>query len=196
MKEIVFLLEEPSARAMIEGIVPRIEAEPPPVRYIVFEGKQDLERQLIRKLRAYRNPDAVFIVMRDQDFADCRDVKENLKRKCADAGRPGAVVRVACRALESWYLADLAAVEAAFGTRGLAQRQNDRKFRTPDGLGNPDRELKRLVPEYQKIGGSRRIAPHLDLDNERSRSFYHLVKTIKDSLSTNNEYYLPVEIEL
>ncbi|GEM_PF-3691418 len=36
MKELVFLLEEPSARVMIEGILPKISEPGTAVRYIVF----------------------------------------------------------------------------------------------------------------------------------------------------------------
>jgi|LakMenEpi03Aug12_release.lakeMendotaPanAssembly.Ray.scaffolds.fasta_scaffold215208_3 hypothetical protein len=47
MIELVFLLEEPSAKAMIEGILRKIILEANiVVRYIVFEGKQDLEKQI------------------------------------------------------------------------------------------------------------------------------------------------------
>lgn len=42
-------------------------------------------------------------------------------------------------------------------------------------LPNPSEELKRLVPEYQKISGPRAIGPHLDIDNNHSRSFNALV---------------------
>jgi hypothetical protein len=57
MIEIVFLLEEPSAKAMIEGILPKIILEINiNVRYIIFEGKQDLEKQITRKLQGYNNP--------------------------------------------------------------------------------------------------------------------------------------------
>ncbi len=46
MKSLVFFLEEPSARAMLEGLLPRLLPDGWLVRYIVFEGKQDLEKQL------------------------------------------------------------------------------------------------------------------------------------------------------
>lgn len=76
MTELVFLHEEESAKAMLEGLLPRIL--PPEIhhRLIPFEGKQDLERQLLRKIRSYRNPQAHFIVMRDQgSHVDCRELK-------------------------------------------------------------------------------------------------------------------------
>ncbi|GAB4286121.1 MAG: hypothetical protein Fur0025_18320 [Oscillatoriaceae cyanobacterium] len=73
MIELVFLLEELSAKAMIEGIIPNIIPPEMPlgVRCIVFEGKQDLEKQITRKLQGYNNPDAAFIILRDRDSGDC-----------------------------------------------------------------------------------------------------------------------------
>ena len=50
MTELVFLLEEPSAMAMLQGVLPRI-VPGTPVRYMVFKGKQDMERQIASKLR-------------------------------------------------------------------------------------------------------------------------------------------------
>ena len=80
MREIVFCLEELSARRFLESLLVRINPESVPVRYIVFEGKQDLESQLARRLKGYRNSDATFIVMRDQDGTpDCRAVRQSLR---------------------------------------------------------------------------------------------------------------------
>jgi hypothetical protein len=89
--------------------------------------------------------------------------------------------------LESWYLADLNAVEQAFSKSNLSSRQNERKFRNPDCLGNPSKELKSLVHEYQKINGSRMIAPYLNIENTRSRSFYHLINSIKKNIQSGGD---------
>jgi hypothetical protein len=175
MKELVFFLEEPSAQAMLQGLLPRMLNPDIHVRLIPFEGKQDLEKQLTRRMRGYVNPQARFIVLRDQDSApDCTVVKHKLLALCADAGR-GAVslVRVACRELETIYLADLAAVERALGLTGLSKLQGSAKFRQPDRLG------KLTQGAYQKVGASRLIGPHLDLGNERSATFRNLVKGIR-----------------
>jgi len=180
MSELVFLLEEPSARAMLEGLLPRLLPANLSVRYIVFEGKSDLEAQLVRRLQHYRVPDAQFVVLRDKDAADCRAVKAGLVEKCREAHRPNALVRIACHELESWYLADLAAVEQALGMRGLAATQNKRKCRQPDALANAAEELTRLTGRrYQKVGGSRAIGPYLDINNTRSRSFEVFVAGIR-----------------
>lgn len=181
MRELVFLLEELSAKVMIEGILPNIIPEEINivVRYIVFEGKQDLEKQIIRKLRLYNNYDATFIILRDRDSGNCETIKNKLKQKCVEANKSEAIVRIACGELESWYLADLDAVEKAFNKTNLSSRQNEKKFRNPDDIGSAFQELQKLVPEYQKTDGSRAIAPYLNIENTRSRSFYHFISSIK-----------------
>ncbi|MBD2569823.1 DUF4276 family protein [Anabaena lutea] len=180
MRELVFVLEEPSARAMIQGILPNIILEANiNVRYIVFEGKQDLEKQITRKLQGYNNPNATFIILRDQDSGDCQIIKTKLKQKCESANKFQSIVCIACRELESWYIADLEAVEKAYDKTNLSLLQNKNKFRNPDILESPSKELKSLVPEYQKINGSRIIAPYLNLENTRSRSFYYFINSIK-----------------
>ena len=110
MSTLVFLLEEPSAQDALEGILPRILPDDIDVQYLVFEGKQDLERRMGRRMRAWLHPDTRFIVLRDQDSGDCRTIKSNLARLCREAGKPDTLVRIACRELESWFVGDLAAI--------------------------------------------------------------------------------------
>jgi hypothetical protein len=186
MTTLVFFLEEPSAKEMLIGVLPKILPEHVVPRFIVFEGKQDLEKQLVRKLRLWKQPDSRFIVLRDQDAGDCRKIKENLVEKCREAGRPDAVVRIACHELESFYLGDLQAVEKGLDTSGLAKRQNQKKFRQPDNLPNPARELKALTNKrYQKLLGSRAIGNHLDLNNNRSHSFNLFMHAIRETSSSS-----------
>ncbi len=182
MTELVFFLEEESARALLVGLCPRLipATSPIAVRFIVFEGKQDLDRELERKLRGYLNRRARFIVLRDQDRADCRKVKRALVTRCERAGRPDAVVRIACRELEAFYLGDLRAVELGLRVGGLLPKRNKAKFRDPDRLQFPSLELDKLTDgRYQKVAGSRAIAPHLDLETPGSRSFRHLIHAIR-----------------
>ncbi|MBD5802190.1 hypothetical protein AZOA_16160 [Azoarcus sp. Aa7] len=182
MRELVFLLEEESAKAMLEGLLPRILHADIRPRYIPFEGKQDLERQMVKRLRSYVNPHARFIVLRDQDSApDCMELKARLVERCQQAGQLAtSVVRIACRELESFYLADLCAVEQALGVKKLARQQGSAKFRAPDRLGSPSKELETLtVGSYQKVSGSRVIGRFLDPDNERSPSFKNFIKSIR-----------------
>ncbi len=179
MSEIVFLLEEPSAEAMLEGLAPRILPDGVSHRCIVFEGKQDLEKQMVRRLRGYLVPGARFIILRDQDSGDCTAVKRQLVAKCRQAGKKDALVRIACHELESWYLADLAAVQEGLRLDGLVEQQDKRPFRSPDSFPSPSRKLSEIAPCYQKVSGSRAIGPHLDTANTRSTSFSAFVAGVK-----------------
>jgi len=180
-KELVFLLEERSAGAMLGSLLPRLIGNEIACRMIPFEGKQDLEKHLVRRVRGYHNANARFIVLRDQDSGDCMVLRQRLMDLCDQSGkRRACLVRIACTELEAFYLADLAAVEAALDLDGLAKQQCGRKLRTADRLANPSQELRKLTRgKYQKIAGSRGIGKHLDLDNERSPSFLNLIRGIR-----------------
>ena len=172
MTQLVVFLEEPSAREMLCGLLPRLLPQTVGFRCVVFEGKQDMEKRLPRKLRAWQTPDSRFVVLRDKNSGDCGQIKDRLLRICRNAGRADTLVRIACHELESWYLGDLSAVESGLGIDGLIRHQGKAKYRNPDRLANPVQELQKLTGNrYQKVSGSRRIGPHLSLDSNRSHSF-------------------------
>ena len=182
MKELVFLLEESSAKAMLDELLPRVLNSAIRFRCVPFQGKQDLEKQLARKIRDYQNAQARFIVLRDLDsHPDCVAVKARLLDACRQSGKQSqCLVRIACCELESFYLADLKAVGAALEIDGLERHQPSRKCRHPDGLGNPARELASLTQHrYQKVAGSRAIGAHLNPENTRSASFRNLMAAVR-----------------
>lgn len=176
---VVFLLEEPSMKAFLTGLLPRILPANVTFQLVAHEGKSDLEKSVPRKLRGWKTPDTCFVVVRDQDSGDCQTIKDRLVTSCAEAGRPDSLVRIACRELESWFLGDLATVEQVFGVPGLGKRQEKTKFRSPDKLGNPSRELESLVPGYRKVGGARALGPALALEANRSHSFGVFVSGVR-----------------
>ncbi len=181
MKTLVFLLEEPSAGEMLKGLVPRlIPHEQFSIRFIPFEGKQDLEKQLKIKIRGWKTPNTRFVILRDQDACDCKEVKQNLFYLCQEANRSDTLIRIACTELESWYLGDLSAVERAFEIKNLATKQQKSKYRNPDKIKNPVHEIEQLTnAQYQKINGSRRIGPLLNIQNNCSPSFNTFISGIK-----------------
>jgi len=179
---LVFLLEEPSAKEMLKGILSRFIDDGVTVKYIVFEGKQDLEKNLEKRLKFWQLPNSGFLVMRDKDSGDCLFIKNNLKDKIEKSGKvKNSVIRIACHELESFYLGDLSAVEKGLKIKGLAKLQSKSKFREPDKLSNPAEELYKVTKKkYQKVAGSRAIAPHLKIDGtNKSYSFNILLQGIK-----------------
>lgn len=179
MKSLVFFLEEPSAKELLKGILPRIMPDNVDAVFVVFEGKQDLDKRMEARIRGWRRPETRFIVIRDKDSGNCVTIKRSLREKATRCRRDDTLIRIACHEMESFFLGDLAAVEAAIGPRGLAMRQTRTKFRQPDRIANPAEELGRLT-KYQKIAGSRAISPHLRLDrSNRSHSFNVLIDGIR-----------------
>ena len=179
MKTIVFLLEEPSAQDALQGFLPTVLPPDVEVEYLVFEGKQDLEKRMARRMRGWLKPDTSFVVMRDQDRGDCRSIKQHLNALCRQAEKPDAVVRIACRALESWFLGDWAAVAAAFAQPRLVRLRQKAVYQEPDRLVNPVSELRKAIPTYQKRDGARRIGPYLNYAANRSKSFQVFVEAVQ-----------------
>ena len=179
MKDLVFILEEPSAKEMLEGVLPRLLKDCAVTwRYLVFEGKNDLEKQLPIKLRNWRRPNSYFLIMRDKDSSNCLELKSKLLGIVADCGKTNvSLVRIACHELESFYIGDLDAVEKGLELNNIASKQGKSKFRTPDNIANPAQELIKLTGQCdQKVRGSREIGKHLKLDGSNlSTSFNCLI---------------------
>ncbi|MGZ8153210.1 MAG: DUF4276 family protein [Methylovulum sp.] len=171
MKEVVFLLEEESMKALLEILLPQILPKDVHFLCIPHEGKQDLEKSIPRKLRAWQTPNTRFVIVRDKDGADCLEIKKRLVNLCEQAGRNDSLVRIACHELESWFLGDLAAVEKAFGIKKLAARQQNKKYKEPDKLPYASEELEKLVKGYRKVSGAKKIAVHMTIHQNYSHSF-------------------------
>lgn len=92
------------------------------------------------------------------------------------------LVRIACRELEAWYLGDMDAIEKVYPRFKASQHRNKKKFRDPDHP-NPSDELAKLIPEFGKTTAAREIPKHMDLENNRSVSFNHLISGIRRFLS-------------
>ncbi len=181
MNRIVFLLEERSMKALLDCLLPRLM---PGIQFICVphEGKQDLEKSIPRKLAAWREPDTRFVIVRDNDGGDCSLLKRRLTRLCVEARRPDALVRIACQELEAWYFGDPEAMSRAFGNQTLKDVGKKARYRDPDAIKKPSREILRLIPEFQKISGARRMGEQLGRDNG-SRSFRVLMNGIERLLA-------------
>ena len=166
-------------KEFLEGLLPRL-LPGVPFKCIPHEGKSDLEKSLPRKLRGWRAPGARFIIVRDQDSGDCVAIKQRLQALCAEAGKPEARVCIACRELEAWFIGDLRAVGREFSDSRLAQLQKKSKYREPDRLESPSRELMALVPTYGKVQGARRLGRRLDPQKSGSSSFRYFAKAVAE----------------
>jgi hypothetical protein len=194
MKTVVFFLEEISAKVMLEGFIktnfPGADQKFS-LKYKVHEGKQDLENHLEKRIKYWKTPETVFVVIRDQDSGDCHVIKQKLKDKCESAGHPEAIVRIACHELESFYLGDPAAIEKGLGIHNIRKHDRKKLFISPDSINQPSKQLSYITKnKYQKIDGSRKIAPYLNPLINTSKSFNVLYKTLSQLLTGSEKLTL------
>lgn len=177
MSRLIFLLEERSMQVLLDGLLPRLF---PDLCFLCVphEGKSDLEKSIPRKLRAWREPGARFLILRDNDGGDCRALKQHLASLCRQAGREEATVRIVCQELEAWYLGEPEALAQAFGLPRLRRLGDQARYRDPDRVTRPSDALAQEIPEFQKVSGARRMADHLSSQRNRSRSFHAFIEAI------------------
>jgi len=183
---LVFLLEELSMKVLLEGLLPRAF---PGLEFLCIhhEGRQDLEKSIPRKLRAWHEPGVRFVVVRDNDAADCTKVKERLLGLCEEGRRTDTLVRIVCQELEAWYFGEPGGIANGFGRPELGDLDRKAPFRDSDSIGNPSAELRRLVPEFQKISGARIMASRISPENNRSRSFLNFILGVDRIFKTMTE---------
>jgi hypothetical protein len=170
-------------KVLLEGLLPRLV---PGLEFIcvTHEGKQDLEKSIPKKLRAWKEPGARFVVVRDNDNSDCTVLKARLKQLCADAGRPDTLIRIPCQELEAWYFGEPDALARAYQDPPLADISNKARFRESDVIQQPSNELSKLVPSFQKIAGARLMGGELSVEGNRSRSFQVFLAGVRQLLAS------------
>ena len=179
---IIFLLEEPSMKILLEGLLPRLFPSMVAGEHflcIKHEGKSDLDTSIPRKLQAWRIQEDRFVILRDNDNAQCVNLKARFVDICAKSGRPDTVVRLVCQELESWYIGDLQALAGAFGNGKLNSPSLQKRFADPDTWQKPSAELIRLIPSFQKGSAARCMAEALEEDRNRSTSFRFFVSGVR-----------------
>ena len=134
-------------------------------------GKRDLERSIPRKLRGWREPGVRFAVVRDNEGGDCRALKDDLRGLCRAGHRDDTLIRIVCQELEAWYLGEPDALADAFGREAVRSIGQKARIREPDAVPRPSEAVERLVPEFQKVSGARRMARHLTRERNGSTSF-------------------------
>jgi len=179
---IVFLLEESSMQVLLNEWLPRLFlgwVDGEHFLCVPHEGKSDLDRSISRKLAAWRIPGDRFVIVRDNDNADCIDLKARIQAMCQQSGRPDTLIRLVCQELESWYLGDLAALAKAFDMPKVDSPALRKRLITPDDWQKPSVEVKRLVPAFQKTSGARAMAQHLGPETNRSQSLQTFVAGVR-----------------
>ena len=186
-------VEEPSAEAALDILIPRIIGINHCHRIYNLGDKSRLKRELPKRLRSYRGISLdqmriVALIDRDQD--DCVVLKSELEAMSAMARLPTRAARssshlvpvmdtrIAIEELEAWFIGDVKALRAVYPK---IPQTMDRQaaFRDPDAVvGGTWEALERLLQRYgyhpgglAKIRLARDVAPHMDPERNRSASF-------------------------
>ncbi len=188
---IELLVEEPSAEAALQILLPKILRADVSFSIHPHQGKADLLGSLPQRLRGYNSwipPDYRIVVLVDADRTDCRALKRRLEQAALGAGLATrsatrstsfrVVNRLAIEELEAWFFGDVEAIAAAYPRvpRSLDQKA---PFRNPDQIrGGTWEALERVLQRaghfpggLGKIEAGRAIARHMDPQRNRSRSF-------------------------
>jgi hypothetical protein len=174
MSNYIFV-EEQSSAVFIKALVASLPFNSPPV---IFEhqGAGDLENSIRIKIPALFNNESRFLILRDQDLNDCIRIKERIFNSLPERVRPKCIVRIACRELESWYIAQPSALQRSGVLKSALP--NSILSKNPDSIIDPKRELHRRSHKSGQIWLAQKISNHIDLHNFRSLSFRFFVQSL------------------
>ncbi len=195
---IELFLEEPSAEALLQGLLPKFVPGGTTWNPIVFQGKTDLLGNLERRLKGYKSwmpDDWKIVVLIDEDRANCQELKARMEAAAAAAGfftktaaRGGKFVvlnRIAVEELEAWFFGDVVALAAAFPGVSPTLRAKA-AYRNPDAItGGTWEALERVLQRAGYYGGglpkievAREMAIHMEVSRNTSPSFQTFVQGI------------------
>ncbi|MBD2569819.1 DUF4276 family protein [Anabaena lutea] len=180
---IEFLVEESSTATALKFIVPKIIGDIHTFEVHNFGNKNSLLKRLPERMKTYASfipDDWRIVILVDEDRANCQE----LKKKLCDASsvvttKKGNIVlhRIVVEELESWFIGDVAAIRAEYEKIPVSLSQQA-KFRNPDAIkGGTWEELDKILKKYgyetglQKIDFAQKVSPHMDVENNQSRSF-------------------------
>lgn len=201
---IEFLVEEQSTEEALKHLLPELIGQRARWKLINLGSKYTLLKVIPKRLTAYRRrieqgEDLRIVVLVDRDDDECEVLKRDLETAARGAGlttksAPGAdggflvVNRIVIEELESWFIGDPVALRAAFSSLPRIDA-NKGIFRNPDNGGSWE-ALHRFLKQhgiykssYPKIDAARRIAPKLDVQANRSRSFQVFVQGVEALLA-------------
>jgi len=202
VEHVEILLEEPSAEAALEVLLPRILGLTTFAIH-VHQGKDDLLAKLPTKLKAYKRwlPQSFrILVLIDRDDANCLALKSKLEGYAQAAGlmtrsrrskaHYSVVNRIAIEELEAWYFGDWDAVRAAY-PRVPADISVNAKYRNPDAIaGGTWEAFERVLQSagyfktgLRKIEVARAVAENMVPERNGSSSFCALHAVLSEMTS-------------
>lgn len=188
---IEFLVEEFSAKVLLEILLPRILSSEYEWKIHHFQGKTDLLKRVPNLLRGYSQwipPDYRFVVLVDRDRDDCRVLKTQLEDIATNAGfitkarannKAFQVLnRIVIEELEAWLFGDIEAICTAYPGVPITLTQQAR-FRNSDEIkGGTCEALEQVLQAaghhpggLEKARAAREIAQYMNPKVNKSPSF-------------------------
>jgi hypothetical protein len=180
---IVILCEEPSMKTTLEKLLEKFfphKIQGYDWQVLKFQGKNDLQRNIIPTMQKWDYNQPTFLILRDADGANCCQLKQDLSLLANESKKPYKI-RIVCQQLESWFMGDLDAISLAYPR--IQIEKNKQKFRNPDRLNNASEELSKITSDYTKLARAQKIAPHLAPEKNVSHSFQVFYKTISELIT-------------
>jgi Domain of unknown function (DUF4276) len=194
------LVEEPSAEAFLNELLPRLLPSDRTFAVRPFQGKDDLLRKLAARLRAYVKwlpPDWRIIVLVDRDDADCHALKSRMQTIAHTSGLRTKsrstdwqlVNRIAIEELEAWYFGDWQAVRMVY-PKVAPTVPSRAPFRISDAIqGGTWEAFERILQKHgyfagglRKTEAAREIGAALDPHRCCSESFIKFRDAIVDAI--------------
>jgi hypothetical protein len=189
---IEFLVEEPSAEAALQNLVPKICGEDFSFNIHAYRSKSDLLNKLSKRMKGYGHflpQDWRIVVLIDEDRENCISLKAKLDATAQDAGlvtknmAPNGSTfhvlnRIAVEELEAWFFGDVRAMHQAYngisinlGTKSVYKDPDLIKGGTWEAM---ERELQRagyFKAGLAKIKAARAISANMVPSRNSSPSF-------------------------
>lgn len=198
VSHIEFLVEEPSAEMFLRTLLPRLLPTGLTFEVRPFQGKGDLLKNLLPRLRGYAAwmpGDWRIVVLVDRDDEECLGLKRRLEeaanasglgtRRTPIQGEWRVVNRIAIEELEAWYFGDWGAVQRSFP--GVPETIPAKApFRYPDAIkGGTWEAFERILKDaghhqsgLRKVEAARLMGEQLQPDACSSPSFQQFHRAV------------------
>ncbi len=189
---IEIMVEEPSAEAALENLLPKMLPLGVTFKLHNLQSKPTLLVELPKRLKGYKPwlpDDWRILVLMDEDRQDCNELKAELEEAATNAGfitksmafsQKGYQVlnRIAIEELEAWFFGDVEALVSAYPRIPISLGRKE-KYRDPDAIkGGTWEALERVLQQYgyysaglPKIEVARTISQYMDPERNCSKSF-------------------------
>lgn len=182
-----FLVEELSMEIVLREIIPKIIGSKHTFNIRNFQNKDRLLKRLPERMKSYAkyvNKDWIIVVLIDRDNDNCYELKKKLCKASSVITQATVLNRIVIEELEAWFFGDIPAICNEYQRIPLSL-SNKKQFRNPDAIkGGTWEQLNQVLKKYgydtglQKREFAQRVAIHMNIDNNKSKSF----QILRDSL--------------